>query len=412
MDSPLPVMRGAYCRRSRALNFAMQATDFALSVSRPLRAREGVIRPPSRLLIANVAHLGDLVVATAILPVLKSAFPECKIGFLIGSWARPVLDGHPLVDDIHILDHWATNRASAPRRDKLRRYFQTRRHALREIKAARYDAAIDLCWSFPNTLPFLWQAQIPVRIGYRSGGGGPLATHSLDFDARALHVSERHLALVRLLPVSAENLAKAAPALAPVSGADAAAWQREMQAANLTSGGYIVFHVGAGGNLKVWPASKWRVLAQRWLETGARIVFTGAGEKDAALIAEITAGLSGCVNLCGRLNWGGLVAAITQARLVVCVDTVAGHIAGAVGTPCAVVTTGQSPYLWHPLGQSHQVLTHSVPCAPCHRGLGCVGMECIREVEAEQVYRAGHALLLPPSFLPPGGLLAQRNTEG
>jgi len=348
-------------------------------------------------LVANVAHLGDLVVATAILPVLKSAFPECKIGFLIGSWARPILDGHPLVDDIHILDHWATNRASAPRRDKLRRYFQTRRHALREIKAARYDAAIDLCWSFPNTLPFLWQARIPVRIGYRSGGSGPLATHSLDFDGHELHVSERHLALVRLLPVSAENLAHAAPVLAPVSGADAAAWQREMQAA-LTRGGYIVFHVGAGGNLKVWPASKWRMLTQRWLEAGAQIVFTGAGDKDAALIAEIMAGLSGCFNLCGRLNWAGLVAAITQAQLVICVDTVAGHIAGAVGTPCAVITTGQNPYLWHPLGQTHRVLMHPVPCAPCHRGLGCAGMECIRDISVEQVYQAGQALL--PAVLP------------
>ena len=386
-------MRGSYCRRSKALNSAMQAADFGLSVSRPLRTQSAAVPPPKRLLIADVAHLGDLVVATALLPVLKSAFPECKIGFLIGSWARPVLEGHPFVDAVHILDHWATNRASAPRRDKLRRYFQTRRRALREVRAARYDAAIDLCWTFPNTLPFLWQAQIPVRIGYRSGGAGPLATHPLDFDARERHVSERHLDLVRLLPVREQDLARAAPALAPVSEADAAAWQSERQAAGLTPGEYLVFHAGAGGTLKVWPASKWRTLAQRWLAAGAQIVFTGAGDKDAALIAEITSGLSGCTNLCGRLSWGGLVAAITQARLVVCVDTVAGHLAGAVGTPCAVITTGQSPYLWHPLGRTHRVLMHPVPCAPCHRGLGCAEMECIREVEAEQVYQAGHALL-------------------
>lgn len=393
MDSPLPVMRGSYCRRSRALNSAMQAADFVLSVTRPLRARGGTIQPPKRLLIANVAHLGDLVVATALLPVLKSAFPECEIGFLIGGWARPVLDGHPLVDTVHILDHWATNRASAPRRDKINHYFQTRRQALREVRAAHYDAAIDLCWSFPNTLPFLWQAKIPVRIGYRSGGAGPLATHSLDFDARELHVLGRHLDLVRLLPVREQDLALAAPVLAPVSEIDAEAWRRERQTAGLTRGNYVVFHAGAGGTLKVWPASKWRTLTQRWRQTGAQIVFTGAGNKDAALIDEITAGLSGCTNLCGRLDWGGLVAAITQARLVVCVDTVAGHIAGAVGTPCAVITTGQNPYLWHPLGQMHRVLTHPVPCAPCHRGLGCAEMDCIRDVPVEQVYQVGRALL-------------------
>ena len=393
MDTPLPVMRGLYCRRSKVLNFAMQTMDFVLSVSRPLRARGGAIKPPSRILIADVAHLGDLVVATALLPVLKSAFPDCKIGFLAGSWARPVLDDHPLVDYVHILDHWAANRSPAPRREKLRRYAQTRRKALTEVWAAGYDAAIDLCWSFPNTLPFLWQARIPVRIGYRSGGAGPLATHALDFDEREQHVLERHLALVRRLPVSEEDLAKAAPVLAPVSGADSAAWQGEMLAHRLTRGGYVVLHVGAGGTLKAWPAAKWRLLAQKWLDAGAALVFTGAGEKDAGLIAEVTAGLHGCVNVCDRLSWGGLVAAITQARLLVCVDTVAGHIAGAVGTPCAVITTGQNPYLWHPLGQAHRVLTHPVPCLPCHRGLGCAGMECIREVDAGRVYAAGRALL-------------------
>ena len=333
------------------------------------------------------------MVATAILPVLKSAFPDCKIGFLIGSWARPVLDDHPLVDHIHVLDHWAANRAAVPRRDKQKRYFQTRRRALREVRALAYDAAIDLCWNFPNTLPFLWQARIPVRIGYRSGGAGPLATHALDFDERELHVLERHLALVRRLPVREEDLAKAAPVLAPVSGADSVAWQGEMLANGLTRGGYAVLHVGAGGNLKAWPAAKWRLLAQKWLDVGTPLVFTGAGGKDAALIAEIMTGLNGGVNMCDRLSWGGLVAAITQAGMVVCVDTVAGHVAGAVGTPCAVITTGQSPYLWHPLGANHRVLTHSVPCAPCHRGLGCAGMECIRSLEVEQVYQAGCRLL-------------------
>ena len=393
MDFPLPVMRGPYCRRSRALNFAMGAADAALSLVRPFRGRPQAVPPPRRLLIADVAHLGDLVVATSLLPVIKSAFPGCEIGFLIGSWARPVLDGHPLVAAVHILDHWATNRASAPRRDKLRRYAQTRREALREVKARGYDAALDLCWSFPNTLPFLWQARIPVRVGYRSGGCGSLATHALEFDARERHVLERHLALARLLPVREADWAKAAPTLAPVSDADSAAWQREMQSAGLKRGGYAVFHAGAGGSLKVWPVSQWRALTRQWLDAGVPVVFTGAGEKDAALIGQITEGFSGCVSVCDRLGWGGLVAAVTQARLVACVDTVAGHIAGAVGTPCVVVTTGQSPYLWHPLGRAHRVLTRPVPCLPCHRGLGCAGMECIRDVEAGRVYEAGLALL-------------------
>ncbi len=393
MDAPLPVMRGKYCRRHHLVNFAMGCVDALLEIGLPLRARGGLVAAPRRLLISNMAHLGDLTVTTALLPALKSAFPNCRIGFLVGSWARPVLQGHPLVDDIHILDHWAANRAPLPRREKFAQYRRTRRQALREVRAAGYDAALDLHWSFPNTLPFLWQARIPARIGYGSAGWGPLATHALPFDARPLPVTERHRALLRALPVEEGDLARAVPTLAPVRAADAAALEEALGAGGLGGDDYVVFHVGAGLALNAWPTAKWRALAERMAADGQRLVFTGAGERDKALIAEITEGLRGCLSLCDRLNWGRFTAAIARARLLVCVDTVAGHIAAATGTPCAVLVTGRNPYLWHPRAPGVRVLLHPVPCAPCHRGLGCAGMECIRALEVERVYQAGLALL-------------------
>ena len=390
MDTPLPLMRGRYCRRHRLLNLAMQIVDVLLRVCFPFRRRGGAIAPPRRLLISNLAHLGDLVTATSILPALKSAFPECRIGFLAGSWARPVLQDHPLVDDTHILDHWAANRAAVPRWEKMRQYFRTRRQALREVRAAGYDAALDLSWNLPNTLPFLWQARIPTRIGYGSSGFGPLATHCLEFDARPLPVFARYLALVRELPVESKDTTLAVMNLPPVSAADREALDRELQQYR---NDYLVLHVGAGLGLNAWPQPRWRNLVEKLVRENKRLIFTGSGTRDAALIEEVIHGLEGCVNLCGRLSWSGFVAAISQARLLICVDTVAAHIAGAVGTPCAVIVAGRNPYLWHIPSKDCQVVTLPVPCSSCHRGLGCAGMECIRMVEAEQVYQAACILL-------------------
>lgn len=360
------------------------------------------MEPPRRILISDIAHLGDVIMATSMLPVLKGAYPEARIGFLVGSWSLPILKGHPLVDEVHVLDHWAHNRAPLGKKEKFLHYLRTRGEALRQIRAARYDVALDFYWNFPNTLPFLWQARIPTRVGYESGGFGPLATHPLEFGDKRLHAAERFLDLVKTLP-RVGDAATPPPVLPPLDGQDPgiAAFRAERGAAGLREEDYLVFHVGAADDFRDWPAGRWRALAEAFIARGHTPVFTGMGPRDAALIGEITAGLGGCVSLCDRLSWGGFVAAVAGARLLVCVDTVAGHVAAAAGTPCAVITAGRWPYLWRPLGPVTRVLTAPVPCAPCHRNGGCAGMECIRDVTVETVCEAGLALLASGPRCPP-----------
>jgi len=403
MDTPKPPVRGHYSIRNPSVNVLFRGMDALLSLC--ARARPAVRQetPPRRILISDIAHLGDVLMATALLPVLKSAYPEARIGLLVGSWSQPVLQNHPLVDEVHVLDHWMLNRARVSKREKFLHYLRTRRKALRQIRAARYDVAFDLYWNFPNTLPLLWQAKIPMRVGYESGGFGPLATHCLEFGDKRLHASERFLDLVKTLPLieSAEAqptpvLPPLAPVLPPLDEQDpgVAAFETELRAAGLRGKDYLVFHVGAADSFRDWPSSRWRELAETFISRGHPLLFTGAGDKDEARVREIVEGLRGCLNLCSRLTWSGFVAAVAGARLLICVDTVAGHLAAATGTPCAVLTAGRWPYLWRPLGPQTRVLMQPVPCAPCHRNNGCDDMECIREVTVAAVFEESQALLV------------------
>ena len=83
-------------------------------------------RTPRRILVANTAHLGDLVLATSVLPALKSAHPEAEIGFLCGGWNQPLAEGHPLVASVHSIDHWLQNRGGESLVRKLVRYLRIR----------------------------------------------------------------------------------------------------------------------------------------------------------------------------------------------------------------------------------------------------------------------------------------------
>lgn len=143
-----------------------------------------------------------------------------------------------------------------------------------------------------------------------------------------------------------------------------------------------------GAAFKEWPAENWRGLAERLIAGGRRIVFTGRGDAETRTIEQIRTGLDGCVSLCGRLNWCDFVAVVAGACLAVGVESVVGHVAAAVGTPCVVVYGGVTdPAHWRPWGEQVRVLTHEVACA-CYRKGGCAGMECVRRVGVDSVLKA------------------------
>ena len=100
-------------------------------------------RTPRRILVASTAHLGDLVLATSVLPALKSAHPEAEIGFLCGGWNQPLAEGHPLVASVHSIDHWLQNRGGESLVRKFVRYLRMRRRAIADIRAAGNPRDVD-----------------------------------------------------------------------------------------------------------------------------------------------------------------------------------------------------------------------------------------------------------------------------
>jgi len=384
MSEPLV---GKYLVRNRFANSFLRGVDAILSLRlRSYRQNFSLNQFPRRILLANSAHLGDVLILSSVFPVLKKAFPETKIGLLIGSWSLPVVQGNPMIDWVHTVDHWKLNRSDASMWQKLKRYWRTRRAALNEIKNVEYDAAVDLYSYFPNFIPLLWTAGIPVRIGYISGGFGPLLTHPLRWRNLNQHVSGYHADLLQILPIDKKYFEKMRYSLPPIDH-DSEEEANNFLKRTSVDPGYIVIHMGTGEKLKEWPVAKWHRLSEKLTAHGYSLVFTGYGlrESDNAWLAM--AGLSNCVNLCNKLSWSAFVAVVKKSRLVICVESLAGHIAAAVATPCVAIWSGMANYYhWRPMSELCQILMHSVLCAPCYRGRGCTTMDCVRNVQPDDVY--------------------------
>lgn len=347
----------------------------------PTYHKQGPIVFPRKILLANLAHLGDVVVSTAMLAACKELWPRAEMGMLIGSWAHLIVKDHPLIQTIHLMDHWKLNVAAIPLKEKIKQHYRTTRLALAEIKQQQYDLALDLYPFFPNAIFWLWKAKIPYRAGWITGGFGPLLTHPLKKIDRTKGMDDNYRDLLSLL-VEKKVQVKIQPQLPSMCKTRMA----QILPKGFQKNTYLVFHMGTKESPRLWLEQNWRILTQRCVERGFFIVFTGLGKEEAYRINRVIHQLPNVFNAANLLNWQEFVAVIQGARHLVSVDTSAVHIAAAYLIPTTVVFAGiNPPGFCRPLNPEATLLFKQLACVPCLDRKGCSTMDCIRKVTPDEV---------------------------
>src|SRR5258708_28832812 len=89
-----------------------------------------------RLLILQIADIGDLILTTPALRALRETFPEAQIDVLGTPHALPILDGTGLIDQAIVFDRFAAQGGRALLKpSNLRALWQM----MRRLRANRYD---------------------------------------------------------------------------------------------------------------------------------------------------------------------------------------------------------------------------------------------------------------------------------
>ena len=129
---------------------------------------------------------------------------------------------------------------------------------------------------------------------------------------------------------------------------------------------YVVLHPGAQLPSRRWAPARFARVADALAEQGYTVVLTGtAGE--APLAQAVKAAMRHRpLDLVGRTTLWTFAALVEQARLVVCNDTGASHVAAALATPSVVVSSGSDVSRWAPADfRTHRVLWADRECRPC-----------------------------------------------
>ena len=332
-DAPRRLMTGPYLARNPILVGMMVVSD-AVGLLAARRAGPLPANRPLNVLVANLAHLGDLINALPLLARLRASGSVAKLGLLIGTFGRPVLELGELADRIHVVDHWNLNRGGASWLEKIRRHARTRTVAVEEMRRESYDVAIDTYPYFGNSADLLWSIGAHTRIGFTSGGASTLLTHRFAFDPKLSIVANQERLLLPIL--GEEGLQLKMPAGIHGFKPDAEATRLANDLAN-----YVVLHIGRGERHTDWPAPAWIELGRRLIADDLRLVYTGESS-EAAHCESVRTALGG-ENLMGRLSLRGFATILSRARGLISINTVAGHLAACFRVPTAIVQNGTAP---------------------------------------------------------------------
>ncbi|MBV9092104.1 MAG: glycosyltransferase family 9 protein [Mycobacteriaceae bacterium] len=129
----------------------------------------------------------------------------------------------------------------------------------------------------------------------------------------------------------------------------------------------VVIHPGAAYPSRRWPAERFAQVAAALHSSGHGVVVTGSlAEKELAETVARQAGVAQSAVLAGELDVLGMVALITDCRLLICGDTGVGHIATATGTPSVLLFGPTPPSRWGPRGRGRHVAVWAGDCGDPH----------------------------------------------
>jgi len=258
-------------------------------------------------------------------------------------------------------------------------------HLVRWLRGSGYDVAIDFGqWTRVSALLAVVSGA-PMRVGFRTAG--QLRTSAFTHPVkhrRNRHQRDAFCDLVEALGVRVDRDLPRFP-LVREDHEEAAHLLRKIGVYD----DFVVLHPCAGRPTpKEWPLQRYAELSRRLCSLGKDVVVTGTNG-DRKRIEEYDFGEARII--AGETSVGGVAAVFAAARVVVCNDCGAMHIACAAGTPVVALCGPANPREWGPLHPEAVVIQSDAPCAPClYLGFefACRHPTCMETIAVHTVLRA------------------------
>lgn len=325
---------------------------------------------PLKILIVKPSSLGDVVHSLPFLDALSRRFPDAKIDWVIARGLEDILEGHPMIHRLWVIDKdtWKSIRNA---RDTIREVTLL----FRQLKSQAYDVVVDLQGLLRSGL-ITRATGSPVRIGFREAreGSTMFYTHRVA-GGKAIHAVDRYLKIAEHLGCSLSDVCFPFP---PIENASSRCLHRSSFTADDT---FAVLVPGARWITKRWPPEKFARVASL-LPIRTVVIGSRSDQKIADRIVSLSRGKA--TSFAGMTNLKELIGILKRARFVLSNDSGPMHIAAALGVPVVALFGPTDPQRTGPYGQGHVIVRAETSCAPCFRRT-CADMACMGKIMPEDV---------------------------
>lgn len=345
----------------------------------------------NNILVINLKHIGDVLVATPVLTALKEAYPESSLSVLVDNNTEEMVTLNPAVDEVIVLD-----RVKGPR--LFNRFLKQAIFALK-LRRKEFDLVLELSAGDRGAfLGFMTGAK--ERIGFDPHkrtflGRRHLFTRLVRISTTTQHMVDYNLALVRALGLEPSDKRLSIF----WSEEDSRACMKLLSEKGLSkSDPYVVMHPTSRWLFKAWNSRGYAVVCDYIAEKyRLPVVITSApDEKEKRRVEEmVSLAKSRPIDLSGMLSLKQLACCISKSILFVGIDSAPMHIAAAVNTPVIALFGPSGDHMWGPWGDGHIVIKKGWDCQPCGRD-GCNGSkvsQCLEAITPEEVFHAVDAKL-------------------
>lgn len=340
-----------------------------------------------RIAIIRLTALGDIIHALPAFALLREAFPQSKICWLVEPAGAKLLENFTGIDEIIIVDL------------KRNGFFSK----LKEVRRIRYlygkKGNFDLVLDFQGLLKsavLAWLLRGGVSVGFNKRNlKEPLARffykRSVDVFDEANHVAIKNIHLAdfagdlsarRLRP---DNQGKIDWDKINIPLRDLSYMQEEVEqflaAHRLEKNNFLVLNVGGGWETKLLSLQQY-IEVINGIKDKYPVVVLWGNEKEKTTAEEICRETGAA--LADFFNFSQLIVFLRYARLVVTGDTLALHLADLVKTPSVGIFGPTSPYRNGSLLEDSISVFEKLSCGFCYKKK-CGTIECIKKINTKNI---------------------------